>query len=170
MKTFKQFIVEEYSRACLMCTFQPVDSVRIIQDTVPKDSLADVTEENGDIVDGMQIHLHSTVLYGLENDVDLGVLVPMLTNYRGAMLNVTGVDHFENDLNVCVLRVESMIEKLHHELRDTFNVNLTHKDYKQHITLAYLKKDHLYTGIVEPFQLRLKDFIFSNSDGVHKIL
>lgn len=168
MKTFREFITEEYSRGCLMASITPEGLVRDIQAGIPKESLTSDEDENGDIINGMQKYLHTTVLYGFESDLDVSKLLPFVAPYRGITIDVQKIDHFKNDdSNVCVLKINSNIEKLHWQLRENFKVDLTHKDYKQHITLAYLKRGHFHQQNIKPFKLRVENFIFSTKEGTH---
>lgn len=167
---FKIWMSEKYSRACLMYSIRPESPIREIQRHIPEKYLADITEDNGDIVNGIQIYLHSTVLYGLENNVNLDELKPFLSKYRGTNLIINGIDHFENEENVCVLKVESGIAELHYAISRHFDVNLTHSDYKPHITLAYLKKEYFFNHPFTPFQLVIDDFIFSDANGHHTVI
>lgn len=171
MKTLREFMNEEYSRACLMVTVENETPIRELQKYIPMEILSpDEDEENGDIINGVQMHLHTTVLYGLESNLNTNELLPFIEKYRNAVLHFRNIEHFENDLNVCVLRIDSDIEQLHHEIRENFKVNLTFKEYKPHLTLAYLKKGKFFEHNLVPFQLRVKDFVFSNKEGSHKIL
>lgn len=163
-------MTEEYSKGCLMCTVKPEDSIRIIQEMIPKETLASDEDENGDIVNGLQKYLHTTVLYGFDSNLNTNELLPFLAPYRGITINVQRIEHFENDTTVCVLEIDSDLEKLHYELRENFPVNLTYKDYRQHITLAYLKKGEFLPAKIVSFKLQVDNFIFSTREGTHTTL
>ena len=91
---------------------------------------------------GYEFEPHVTILYGFSEAVDVERIKKMLnTLKRPISIKLTKIDIFSTKMfDVVKFDVQSkMLNKLNEIVRQNFEYTETHKDYKPHVTIAYVK-------------------------------
>ena len=168
-------VAEEKKYGCLMVELPKdiADHIRNFAKTAIKDEDL-YTEEEGF---GREDEIHTTVLYGLEEKTGDKVL-EAVTPVNIKLGNITRFSDDEKPYDVMIIEIESEdLHNLNEYVGDEFEHITTYKDYKPHITLAYVKKgackdlDGKSGSIVLPeksmgvepdTKIRLGDFYYTN--------
>lgn len=132
-------LLTESQAGCLMAPLEVHDALNIqewARERIPADFLA---------ADGFETATHVTVLFGFHEDVTDDEIAEALKKFGRPHLDIElkEVTRFSNDIDVIIVKVESTdLEELHIFLCDEFRgrVTKTFKDYKAHLTLAYVTK------------------------------
>jgi len=135
----KHSICAEEKYGCLMVEL-PIEIAERIRNfakqTIKDEDL--YVEEKGF---GRENEIHATVLYGLkEHNADeiLGLVNPVNIKFG----NLSRFSDDQKPYDVIIIEVESEdLHKLHKNVSDKFEHITTYKDYKPHITLAYVTKE-----------------------------
>ncbi len=129
------------SLGCIMLEAPKAIKWRVIrlQDGIARDDLTG---------DGLENWPHVTVFYGIV-DTSIADVVAMVRGFSPVELSFGKLSTFNNDdESVLKLEVESSeLRALNQKIKDAFPSRQTRKDYKPHLTIAYLKpeaaKDHI---------------------------
>lgn len=87
-------------------------------------------------------YLHTTIAYGFVDTVSGQDVLDYVEDKLPLVLRLGTVSRFANDRDVLKIDVESpALCQLHHDLCEHFGdeLDVTYKDYKPHLTLAYVK-------------------------------
>lgn len=130
--------------ACLMLDFKQPDFIKEIQKKIPENDLyfGETDEDKENNIFGIEDESHITIVYGLENDVAFGDLKEYLfpiEDYKTILINISV---FKNE-NFDVLKVDARCPKAsesNKKISDNFEVHTEYKDFKAHMTIAYMKK------------------------------
>lgn len=114
---------------------------------------------------------HITVFYGLHSDINHEEVEKCINKWKDLDfdININKIDFFENEeFDVIKFSVDcnENLKNFNKELSKFPNSNMF-KDYKPHITIAYLKKGNLekYRGYNKEIDLSIKDIEYSKPDG-----
>jgi hypothetical protein len=177
LEGMKKAISEEKKYGCLMVELPKdiADHIRTFAKTAIKDEDL-YTEEEGF---GREDEIHTTVLYGLEEQTGDKVL-EQVTPVNVKLGKIARFSDDKKPYDVMIIEVESEdLHNLHEHVGDEFEHITTYSDYKPHITLAYVKKgackdlDGKSGSIVLPekgmgvepdTKIRLGDFYYTNAE------
>lgn len=123
---------------------------------------------------GLEKSPHITVFYGLHSDINHEKVEDCIQKWKDKdfEISVDKIDFFENEeFDVIKFSVDcnDNLKKFNSDLSKFPNSN-RFKDYKPHITIAYLKKGVLdkYKGIRKKIDFKLKDIEYSQPNGSKK--
>jgi DNA ligase D-like protein (predicted 3'-phosphoesterase) len=126
----------------------------------------DVYDDEGD--KGLETEPHVTILYGFNSDDDRRVW-RQVGNLQSLTAELGETSLFENP-NYDVLKLDVTgpgLQNLHDKVKDDIWTTETHKDYKPHMTIAYLKKGKgkKYAGnkALAGTQVKFNKLVFSTS-------
>jgi hypothetical protein len=155
------------SRAALSCLMAPVTvtkEIKALQKLIPDDVI--YSPDNPDY--GREVYPHITVLFGLVTE-DIEAVKRVVQDSDPIDLvfdNKTSI--FEPDLEYDVVKVavkSPQLFEMNKKLQDKFEVKTDHKEYKPHLTIAYVKKGKgkKYDGLsVSLPNMKLDTLDFSN--------
>lgn len=142
-------------------------SIRSLQNQIQEGQLYNGEDEEGWVENGIQKLLHITVLYGIE-DKNIPTVQKISTLFEPISINIEGIDYFDHDdKSVLILKCNSFdLQKLH-DFCDYYIPDNKHsyKDYKPHITLAYLNKDERIQLDFKPDKFDINTIEVCKSDG-----
>lgn len=130
----------------------------------------DVYEINSDEY-GYEEEPHVTILYGFKYDDDIDKIKKILTQLKNEIrIFIKDIDIFSTDkFDVVKFNVESkMLVKLNEIMSKNFDHIVTYRDYKPHMTIAYVKKgtgEKYVKKTKKSFILRSKTFEYSFING-----
>lgn len=144
MINLKEMLTEDrsaasVSRGCLMAMV-PEDIAKTIVEfgkkIIPDE---DLYIKDGEF--GRETETHVTVRYGFTKDLTELEIRSAIDNQPAFTVNFFKLDKFESDeFDVIILRCESPIIQKWYELLGVYPNEETFSDYKQHMTIAYVKK------------------------------
>ena len=168
---------EAYSYGCLMAVIPEslAKKVRDFGKAIPDDLISD----DGSGEKGRQEEIHITVKYGIHTS-DVAEVLNVIEKVQPLKAVLGKASVFWNDDIVIKIGVQSrdlakLSAKVHRELECTD----TYRDYKPHMTVAYVKKDEkdpywfqkYLTNDLEGTEVVIDELVFSTPDGQkYKIL
>lgn len=138
LKSFKLFEDKNYDYGCVMVDV-PVKNWEEITSFIDNQDLYIVENDN---TYGLQDRPHLTLLYGLHKEVTSEMVEDVLKDVKPFDIEIDGVDIFENeDYDVVKFNIKKtdILQSIFDDLSKLPNSN-SFKDYKPHITIAYVKK------------------------------
>lgn len=130
--------------ACLMLDYEQPEFIKKIQKKIPDNEIyyGENQEQKDKNMFGVEDESHITICYGFDNDVTFGDLKKYLfpiEDYKTILVNISV---FKNE-NFDVLKVSARCPKAsesNKNISDNFDVHTEFKDFKAHMTIAYMKK------------------------------
>lgn len=138
LKSYKLFEEKTYEFGCIMVDV-PVKNWNEITSFINTDDIYTVSDND---TYGIQDRPHLTLLYGTHKEVTSEQVESLLKNVKPFSIEIDGVDIFENkDYDVVKFNVKKndLLQSIFDSLSTLPNSN-SFKDYKPHITIAYVKK------------------------------
>ena len=138
LKSYKLFEEKTYEFGCVMVDV-PVKNWNEITQFIDSD---DVYTVSGNDTYGIQDRPHLTLLYGTHKEVESKQVESLLKGTKPFSIDIDGVDIFENeDYDVVKFNIKKsdILQSMFDKLSSLPNSN-KFKDYKPHITIAYVKK------------------------------
>lgn len=138
LKSFKLFEDKNHDYGCVMVDV-PVKNWEEITSFIDNQDLYTVENDN---TYGLQDRPHLTLLYGLHKEVTSEMVEGVLKDVKPFDIEIDGVDIFENeDYDVVKFNIKKtdILQSIFDELSKLPNSN-SFKDYKPHITIAYVRK------------------------------
>jgi DNA polymerase III epsilon subunit-like protein len=138
LKSYKLFEEKTYEFGCVMVDV-PVKNWNEITQFIDSD---DVYTVSGNDTYGIQDRPHLTLLYGTHKEVESKQVESLLKGIKPFSIEIDGVDIFENeDYDVVKFNIKKsdILQSMFDKLSSLPNSN-KFKDYKPHITIAYVKK------------------------------
>jgi hypothetical protein len=138
LKSYKLFEEKTYEFGCVMVDV-PVKNWNEITSFIDTDDIYTVSDND---TYGIQDRPHLTLLYGTHKEVTSEQVESLLKNVKPFSIEIDGVDIFENkDYDVVKFNVKKndLLQSIFDSLSTLPNSN-SFKDYKPHITIAYVKK------------------------------
>lgn len=166
---------QKYDYQSTQVNLQDRDSKDIIDfaKKIPEDELSkDPTDNYKAAQTGREDQPHITTLYGLGNDVTKDDIQKVLGDIKPFEVKLGKTSLFENDkYDVLKVDIDSPeLRLVNKKLKALPTPGETFKDYKPHITIAYLKKGEgkKYSGntTFEGKTITFNELTFSRSDGV----
>lgn len=168
-----------YDYSCVMFDL-PKDIAKIAQE-ICENNIADeilygVDDSHGkDIQYGRETDTHVTVKWGLHTD-DVEEVRELLENFPKFEVKIGKVSLFESkdtkeDYEVVKIEIVSPeLRRLNKKISETFEVTDTHKEYKPHMTLCYVKKGKCPEALLNDCKLtgkkvKVSEVVFSNKKG-----
>jgi len=142
---FRKLLLEgdgdTYDYGCVMLKLDFSDKDwKKVQDLIDDE---DVYTKDGDIGYGREDAPHTTILYGLHDDIPDSDIESIVNDIDRFEINLAKIDIFENDdFDVVKFSVIGLAKKRLSELNDKFSElphTNTYPDYKPHVTIAYVK-------------------------------
>jgi len=140
-----------------------VAQIRTIQSQIPENILYS-GEDDVFVENGIQQQLHITILYGVDNDVDISSIV---SKHPSIKIKADKIDYFDSEnYTVAIIKHESEgLTELHDELK----ANIENKDmydiYTPHSTIAYLNKGERLTAEFKPVEWTIIEIEIVKTDG-----
>jgi hypothetical protein len=153
--------------AFLMVEYETPDFIQNLHKSLPKNELY-VENDNNDY--GIEEESHVTLVPCLDNDIDLTELKKYLKKLSDYKIVLTDISKFECDnFDVLKCNVNSKaLKDTNKEICKRFNTHSEFKDYKPHMTIAYMKHgmaDKYLKNILDKMIfLKPKNFHFSFVD------
>ena len=150
--------------AFLMINYETPDLIKDIHNKI-KDEELYIEEDNDDY--GKETESHVTLSDCLENDVNLEQLKKHLKKLDEYKIFLSDISKFEcEDYDVLKCSAKSFkLEETNKEIIENFITHSEHKDYKPHMTIAYMKHGmadkYLKTDLKRLDTLTPKEFHFS---------
>lgn len=122
--------------AFLMIDYEMPEIIKDLHNKIKKDEL--YIQDNDY---GLEKETHVTLVACLDNDVKYEELKPYLSNLSDYKVILTDISVFECD-DYDVLKCSAQSYKLYEtneKICDKFDTHSEHKEYKPHVTIAYLK-------------------------------
>ena len=165
MDLLKEGSGQTYDYGCVMLYFDFPEINKIHDAIDPKD----IYYEEGDRSYGLEDEPHTTLLYGLHEEVELNEIREVLNEFEFSPCIIHNASLFENDYDVLKFDVKG--ENLHEanaELKQ-FPYTSNFPDYHPHLTIGYLKKGtgQKYTKMLNELEYELipKYAVYSMPDG-----
>lgn len=164
---------DKHEYGCLMFDF-PKDIAKEVQDICKKniaDEILFIDEKDKEGY-GRETTIHATVKWGFNND-ETEELKDFLKDTKKFEVKLGEVSLFENKKDgYDVVKVEIISRDLHRinkKVSEAFKITDTHKEYKPHMTLCYVKHGTCPESFLGDFKLTDKkiiidEFVFSNMD------
>ncbi|MBP5456689.1 MAG: 2'-5' RNA ligase family protein [Paludibacteraceae bacterium] len=158
--------------AFLMIEYDTPRLIKEIQGEIDEDDIYD----NDDNEYGIETESHITLVPCLENDIDIDELKGMLEPLKKYEAVLTDVSVFECD-NYDVLKCNAgslTLAYTNARITERFQTHSEYKEYKPHMTIAYLKKGtaerYAKASLPSLVVLKPKSFLFSyfDKDGNEK--
>lgn len=151
-----------YEYSCAMLNLSDDIATKVIEwarENVPEDALY-INEDSG--IDGYEDSPHVTVKYGL-HDVEPDRLKKLIDGHGPIKIKFGLVEKFDQNPNFDVLKITVDGKDLH-KLNKHISNNMPHtdtfKEYKPHVTLAYVKKNACNELISNMFFDKLEDEVY----------
>ena len=145
-----------------------INAIKDIQKNIDKDKLYDGEDEPGWTENGLQKLFHTTILFGVKDNVKDEVK-KVFDTHKPVHIETMGVEYFDTnpDFDVVIVRCKSEeLTKIHNELKDTLENKDSYPNYKPHITIAYLKKgEKLDDTQISDISWEMDSLEISTSDG-----
>lgn len=130
--------------ACIMLDYEMPEFIREIQKEIPEDDIyfGETEKDKENSIYGLEKESHITIVFGLDNDVkfnEISKYLFPLNEYKTLLVNIST---FENEI-FDVLKVSAKCPKAAESnklIMENFDVTTSFKDFKPHMTIAYLKK------------------------------
>jgi 2'-5' RNA ligase len=170
LKLIKQIILEKkedtYEYGCAMLYFN-FPEINKIHDVINVD---DLYEEEGDRTYGLENEPHTTLLFGLHQEVTLKEIKEILNKFTFETCLINNVSLFENE-KYDVLKFDVKGKNLHN--CNNLLKNLPHTNnfpnYHPHLTIGYLKPGigKKYTNMLKEYEFELQPqyAVYSSPDG-----
>jgi hypothetical protein len=165
MDLLKEGSGQTYDYGCVMLYFD-FPEINKIHDVIDPE---DIYYEEGDRSFGLEDEPHTTLLYGLHEEVGLNEIKEVLNEFEFSPCTIYNVSLFENDYDVLKFDVKG--ENLHEanaELKQ-FPYTSNFPNYHPHLTIGYLKKGtgQKYTKILNDLEYELipRYVVYSMPDG-----
>lgn len=155
LKSFKLFEDKNYDYGCVMVDVS-VKNWEEITSFIDNQDLYTVENDN---TYGLQDRPHLTLLYGLHKEVTSEMVEDVLKDVKPFDIEIDGVDIFENeDYDVVKFNIKKtdILQSIFDELSKLPNSN-SFKDYRPHITIAYVKKGTGKKYIKSNYKWRVND-------------
>jgi 2'-5' RNA ligase len=173
IKKFENFLLflekdsSMYEFGCLMVYL----NIPRWQDFLKKIDSSDLYQTENDRY-GVETEPHCTILYGVHSDVDDDEVLSLFEGLKKSDFDiyVNGIDCFFNQ-EYDVLKLNILSSKLHelNELSKSLPYTNQYKDYKPHITLAYLQKGNGSKYVDPTFKANINNsidrIVYSKSNG-----
>jgi 2'-5' RNA ligase len=125
--------------AFLMIDFEMPEFIKELQKSIPEIEL--YKDENSENDYGLEKETHVTVVPCLDNDINLDDLKKLLKPLKEYNTILTDISLFKNDYDVLKCNASSMtLFETNKNILSKFKSHSEYKDYKPHVTIAYLKK------------------------------
>lgn len=161
---------QKYSYGCVMAYFNIPDLPKYAESVIKDEDLYDPEGRHG-----IETEPHTTILYGLHNDIDHDKVLNILRMIKSFLVDFIDVSLFENDeFDVLKFDVETEELNILNEIfKNTFEFTSDYPDYHAHTTIAYLKPG-IGKEYIDIFKNYLKTyeavyFVYSKANG-EKIL
>lgn len=130
--------------ACLMLDYGMPEFIKEIQKTIPEEDIyfGETEKEKEENMYGIEDECHITIVFGLDNDVEFKEIEKYLYPLHEYKTILVNISIFEND-KFDVLKVTAKCPKAvesNNLIMENFDVHTTFKDFKPHMTIAYMKK------------------------------
>ncbi len=155
LKSYKLFEEKNYEFGCVMIDV-PVKNWNEITQFIDNDDIYTVSGNN---TYGVQDKPHLTLLYGTHKEVESKQVESLLKDIKPFSIDIDGVDIFENeDYDVVKFNIKKsdILQSMFDKLSSLPNSN-SFKDYKPHITIAYVKKGTGKKYIKPDYKWRVDD-------------
>jgi hypothetical protein len=160
----------EFSWSCLMIDFPAKISGKVFKwadKNIKEEDL--YIDEDGY---GKENHIHTTIAYGIDPKTTIEEIKDKL---KPIYVTLGKITKFDNDENYDVIKIDvsgKELHKLHHEIEKEIGLpGNTFKDYKPHLTIAYVKKgacdDLIGDDTFYGEKILLDQFDFSNPNASH---
>jgi 2'-5' RNA ligase len=158
-----------YDYGCVMLYFS-FPEINKIHDSI---NPSHIYTEDGDTTYGLEDEPHTTLLYGLHNEVTLEDVSDVLDNYTYYTCKIHNPSLFENE-KYDVLKFDVDGDNLHQTNADLkqFPFTSNYPNYHPHLTIAYLKPgmgkkyvDMLNKAKANEFWLAPQYAVYSEVDG-----
>jgi hypothetical protein len=170
MDLLKEGSGQTYDYGCVMLYFDFPQMYKIHDIIDPKD----IYYEEGDRSFGLEDEPHTTLLYGLHEDVGVDDVKEVLNEFEFSPCTIHNASLFENDYDVLKFDVKG--ENLHeaNSALKQFPYTSNFPNYHPHMTIGYLKKGtgQKYTKMLNGVEYELipNYAVYSMPDGSkHKI-
>jgi hypothetical protein len=155
-----------YDYGCVMLYFN-FPAINKIHDAIDPEH---IYEEEGDKTFGLEDEPHTTLLFGLHNEVSLDEVKKALDKFKFSTCKVKNASLFENE-KYDVFKFDVEGKNLHETNAELRKYPYTNKydDYHPHLTIGYIKPGlgKKYTKMLDGFEYELvpQYAIFSHPDG-----
>lgn len=170
---------ETYDYSCVLFDI-PKDIAKKAQEicieNIMDEVLYEIDESHGDDIKyGRETDSHVTIKWGLHTD-DPEEVRELLENFPAFEIKLGKISLFESKdtkEEYEVLKIEvigSDLRRLNKKISETFKVTDTHKEYKPHMTLCYIKKGKCPKVLLGDCKLtgkkiKIKEVLFSDKKG-----
>lgn len=151
--------------AFLMIDYETPDIIKELHKKIKEEEL--YKQDTGYGTYGREFETHVTLVPCLENDVKIDDLKKYLRDLDDYQIVLTDISKFEcEDYDVLKCNATSFIlNETNSKIKDNFDTHSEHKEYKPHVTIAYMKHgmaDKYLKEILEPLVvLKPKNFHYS---------
>lgn len=145
-----------------------ISQIRSMQSSIPSDMLYD-GEDDIFVENGIQLQLHVTLLYGVDNNIDISNTI---SKYSEIKIKAIDVDYFDSEnYTVAIVKHESPeLTKLHDELKANIENKDSYDEYTPHTTIAYLKKGERINPDFKSGEWTINEFEIVKTDGSVEII
>lgn len=160
----------EYGCVMLYFNFPEINKIHNVIDP------SHIYIEDGDTTYGLEDEPHTTLLYGLHDEVTLSDVSSVLDNYTYYTCKIHNPSLFENE-KYDVLKFDVVGDNLHETNTDLkqFPFTSNYPNYHPHLTVAYLKRgmgrqyvDMLNNEEADEFWLAPQYAVYSEANGVNR--
>ena len=137
---FKQFYLMEYSYSCIMLLL-PENITKNIKKFI-SENIDESILYKGEGEGGLSKHIHTTVKYGLD-ETNFDVIKELLSKYKDIKFKLKNITKFDSDDKYDVIKIDidsKELRDMNKHVSKTVQCTDTFKEYKPHVTLAYVKK------------------------------
>lgn len=145
-----------------------ITQIRNMQSSIPSDILYD-GEDDIFVENGIQLQLHATLLYGVDNETDISSII---SKYPDIKIKATDIDYFDSEnYTVAIVKHESPeLTKLHDELKANIENKDSYDTYTPHTTIAYLNKGERIAIDFKPVEWAITEFEIVKTDGSVEVI
>lgn len=164
--TMKEATEQIFDNASIQTSDLPealIKQIRSVQITIPRDILYD-GEDDIFVEDGIQLQLHITLLYGIDNNIDISSII---SKYPEINIKAVDIDYFDSEnYTVAIVKHESAeLTKLYDELKANIENKDIYDEYTPHTTIVYLKKGERINTDFKPVEWVINEFEIVKTDG-----
>jgi hypothetical protein len=166
MELINENLGVKYEYGCVMLYFN-LPEIKFIHKLINPNHL--YTEDN-DQSYGLETEPHTTLLYGLHNDVTIGDVENIVSNFSFSVCKSHNPSLFQNE-KYDVLKLDVLGDNLHEANRELKKLPHTNSfpNYHPHLTISYLKSGYgdKYVRKLGKIQYTLKPthLVFSQPNG-----